>query len=146
MIEVSCGLILNNQHEALMTLRFSDRLCPSMWEMPGGKREPNETGPECLARELREELGVIVTVRPRVLAVATFEWDDQKNPGEFVFVQCTLYHAIITAGQPQPLDAAALAYYDLTYARRHRPLCPSAYMFYPHAVRYINRLKQGLPF
>lgn len=33
-----------------------------MWEFPGGKCDQDNSGPGCLVRELREELGVTVTV------------------------------------------------------------------------------------
>ncbi|HYD78536.1 MAG TPA: NUDIX domain-containing protein [Paucimonas sp.] len=32
------------------------------WELPGGRIEPDESPPECLAREIAEELGLQVTV------------------------------------------------------------------------------------
>jgi mutator protein MutT len=42
----------------LICQRNPDTTFPSVWEFPGGKREPGESGTECLARELREELNL----------------------------------------------------------------------------------------
>jgi 8-oxo-dGTP diphosphatase len=33
-----------------------------MWEFPGGKIEPGESGPEALKREIREELDTVIEV------------------------------------------------------------------------------------
>ncbi|MET0016467.1 NUDIX domain-containing protein [Oscillibacter sp.] len=36
------------------------------WEYPGGKVEPNETGQECIQRELLEELGIVANIGPLI--------------------------------------------------------------------------------
>ena len=60
-IEVSAGLVFRSG-KLLITQRHTNTHLGGLWEFPGGKREPNETFEECLARELREELGIEVEV------------------------------------------------------------------------------------
>jgi mutator protein MutT len=143
MVDVCVGLLLNAHFEVLMTLRGPDKLRPHLWEMPGGKREAGENDLSCLVRELQEELGVEVEVHHKAIATDVFEWDSAGNDLEFELVRCTLYHAEIIRGEPQPLDAVALAHYDMRYALRRIPMCPSAYKFYPYVMRYISELRRS---
>lgn len=46
----------------LIALRPSSGLLGGMWEFPGGKVDPGETLEQCLEREIREELGVPISV------------------------------------------------------------------------------------
>jgi len=60
-IEVSAGLVFRDG-KLLITRRHAGAHLGGLWEFPGGKREANETFEGCLARELREELGIEVIV------------------------------------------------------------------------------------
>ncbi len=60
-LEVAAGLVFRDG-KLLITQRPADAHLGGLWEFPGGKREPNETLPQCLVRELREELGIEVEV------------------------------------------------------------------------------------
>lgn len=60
--DVTAGLIWNEAGQLLITQRPLDGLLGGLWEFPGGKQEQGETLPECLRRELREELGIEVEV------------------------------------------------------------------------------------
>jgi 8-oxo-dGTP diphosphatase len=58
---VVAGLVVEGER-VLITQRRADQSLPLGWEFPGGKMEPGETPELALARELREEIGVEVTV------------------------------------------------------------------------------------
>ena len=60
--DVTAGLIRNASGQLLIAKRLDDALLGGLWEFPGGKQENGENLPECLARELREELAIEVAV------------------------------------------------------------------------------------
>ena len=60
-VEVAAGLVFRHQ-KLLITQRYPDAHLGGLWEFPGGKRKPGETFPECLRREILEELGIEIEV------------------------------------------------------------------------------------
>jgi A/G-specific adenine glycosylase len=60
--DVAAGVIWNDSNQLLIAQRPLDGLLGGLWEFPGGKQEPGETLPQCLKRELREELAIEVEV------------------------------------------------------------------------------------
>lgn len=68
-VEVSAGIIVN-AGRVLVCQRRPDQPHASQWEFPGGKREAGESSSECLARELREELGIEAQVGAEVWRTA----------------------------------------------------------------------------
>ena len=97
-VEVAAALIFRDG-KLLITQRHADAHLGGLWEFPGGKREPNETFKQCLVREIREELGVEISVG------ALFEEISHAYPEKSVrlkFFVCQLL-----SGEPQPLDCAS---------------------------------------
>ncbi len=59
-VHVMAGLLLDGDGKVLLAQRPVGKRLAGMWEFPGGKIEPGETPEAALARELDEEIGVIV--------------------------------------------------------------------------------------
>ena len=70
------------------------------WELPGGKIEPGESAPACLARELQEELGIQIQVGQHLITV------DHAYP-EF-FIHLHAFCCEIARGEPQAKEHQAL--------------------------------------
>ena len=59
-LHVAVGVIVDPDHNILITRRARDVHQGGLWECPGGKVEAGETLALALARELREELGIAI--------------------------------------------------------------------------------------
>ena len=71
------------------------------WEFPGGKIQDGESSPECLRRELAEELGIHVSVGPLFLE-HTHEYADRTVH--------LLTYLVSAHEDPEPKEHEALAW------------------------------------
>src|SRR5687768_5506033 len=56
--DVTAGVIRREDGKILIAQRPVDKMLGGLWEFPGGKRHDGESLPECLRREIDEELGI----------------------------------------------------------------------------------------
>lgn len=124
-VEVSAALIFR-AGKLLITQRHADTHLGGLWEFPGGKREPSETFEQCLIREIREELGVEISVGE------LFEEIFHDYPEKSVHLK--FFACRLLAGEPQPLDCAAVKWITQPELSRHK---------FPAAdARLLERLAQ----
>ena len=109
-VEVSAALIFRGGR-LLITQRHAHAHLGGLWEFPGGKREAGETFEQCLIREIREELGVEISVGELFEEIA----HDYSERSVFLkFFRCKLL-----AGEPQPLDCAAVKWIEKSELAAH---------------------------
>ncbi|MGB9792769.1 MAG: (deoxy)nucleoside triphosphate pyrophosphohydrolase [Thermacetogeniaceae bacterium] len=65
--------VIRDGKKVLIAQRQSGHLA-GKWEFPGGKLEPGESPEECLAREIKEELGIEVQVEG-IFEVVYYEYE-----------------------------------------------------------------------
>jgi 8-oxo-dGTP diphosphatase len=100
-IPVVCAVI-ETENGILCAQRGERMPHPGKWEFPGGKLEPMETPEAALVREIREELGVTVTIL-EPLPIREHSFPDGKTIRLIPF-RCTL-----APGQkPRPREHAGL--------------------------------------
>lgn len=93
---VTAAILLDARGRVLVGLRRVGKRLGGMWEFPGGKLEPGETPEACLARELAEELGVVVTVGPRI--------DECMHTYDFGMIRLVAFAVELVDGASTPLD------------------------------------------
>lgn len=83
-------------------LLLAQRADSGLWELPGGKQRPGEDLAACLAREIREELGVAVEVRERLGLVR------ERTPQRSLDLHC--FACRLLEGDPQALEHRQLCW------------------------------------
>ena len=82
-VEVAAAVI-EADGRYLITRRTKGHL-EGFWEFPGGKVRPGETLPDCLRREVREELGVEISVGEKI---ETVTWHYPERTVVLHFFRC----------------------------------------------------------
>jgi 8-oxo-dGTP diphosphatase len=59
-VRVVAGVLRDSRRRVLISQRPPGKHMAGYWEFPGGKIAPGESGEQALARELTEELGVVL--------------------------------------------------------------------------------------
>jgi len=104
--DVTAGIIWDGNGHFLITQRPVDSMLGGLWEFPGGKRRPGEALPDCLHREIAEELDIEIEVGELLYTIEH----------AFTHFEMTLYafECRWLHGQPQCLGCNDLRWVTLT--------------------------------
>jgi A/G-specific adenine glycosylase len=105
--DVAAAVIIRADDRVLVAQRRADDMLGGLWEFPGGKREPGETLPECLVREIREELGVEVDVTEGEPLIGI------KHAYTHFRITLHAFRCQLVSGEPRCLDCAAFRWVDV---------------------------------
>jgi 8-oxo-dGTP diphosphatase len=99
-LHVAAGILRNALDEVLITERLCAGPFNGLWEFPGGKIVDGESAHAALARELREELGIDVSVAAPFMNLS-HRYPDRSVDLEFFLVTDW-------DGEPQGLEGQGL--------------------------------------
>ena len=101
-LHVAAGVIRGADGRVLIARRPLDKHQGGLWEFPGGKVEAGETAEVALARELAEELGIVVTAS-RPLIQVSHDYADKQ-------VLLDVWEVFSFTGEPHGADGQPLAW------------------------------------
>lgn len=119
--------VIRDGDKVLLAQRKNGSHLAGKWEFPGGKLEPGESPEACLARELREELGIRIEVQD-IFKVVYHQYP--QGP-----VLLLAYCASIEAGRPRPLDCQEVRWVAIGEV--------GGYELAPADVAVVTRLVEG---
>lgn len=59
-LKTARAIITSTHGEILLVQRALSESLPGLWELPGGKLNPGESGAQAVVREVREEAGLVI--------------------------------------------------------------------------------------
>jgi A/G-specific adenine glycosylase len=128
--------IIWNGSKILIDRRLPTGSLGGLWEFPGGKVEPGESIAACIAREVQEELALVVEVGDRLtgsdgVLPLVIEHDYQDFTVELV-----AHHCRYLGGEPQPLSCDEIRW--VTVAELGQYPLPPANVAIVEALRALN--------
>jgi A/G-specific adenine glycosylase len=90
--------VIHQNNKLLIAQRPPDGMLGGLWEFPGGKQQAGETLPECLQREILEELGLEINVGKPIAVV--------KHGYTHFKITLHAFFCTVRAGTPQAIEVA----------------------------------------
>jgi A/G-specific adenine glycosylase len=91
--------------EILIDRRKPEGLLGGLWEFPGGKLESGETIPDCIQREIQEELGIVIAVEEKLMTI--------DHAYTHFKVTLNVHHCRYVSGEPQTLECDEIKWVTL---------------------------------
>jgi 8-oxo-dGTP diphosphatase len=135
-VEVAVGILLKNSANVLMGKRPDGKPYAGYWEFPGGKLEPNESVALALYRELREELGIEISLDPsHYQELMTIDHD---YPHAYVRLHVCLVQQ--WQGEPVGLEKQELSWQSLWHPQLTvDPVLPAAWPMIEYLQAYLQK-------
>lgn len=145
-VHVVAAVIRNAQRDILLALRPTDKHMGGLWEFPGGKCEANESPQQALARELYEELGIVIEKNPQPLIQVRHDYPDLQ-------VLLDVYEVVRFSGQARGAEGqevrwvAPHALSEYQFPAANRPIVtaaqlPQRYVITPERLS-VEQLYKG---
>ena len=141
---VGAAVILNAKNQILIAQRNPEKgMLAGLWEFPGGKIAEGETMPQCIARELKEEMGIEIEVGAHLVTV--------HHAYSHFTIELHAHFARIKSGRPRHIECAGHAWttrdhfgdfpfskadHEIIRALRALPKAPRLIEYFPRAQAF----------
>lgn len=136
-LHVVAGVLRDARGRVLLAQRPAGKHLAGTWEFPGGKVDEGEAAVDALARELREEIGIVVESARPLIGVP------HDYPGKRILLD--VWQVAAWSGSPRPHEGQRLAWVEVDALRRiemplaDRPAAsalrlPDRYLLTPQAL------------
>jgi len=98
------GVLIDRDGRLLLAQRPQGKHLAGLWEFPGGKLEPDESQQDGLARELVEEIDVLVTACTPLLELP---WQYQRDGADLELL-LDVWRVTAWQREPRPMEGQAL--------------------------------------
>jgi A/G-specific adenine glycosylase len=113
----------------LIDRRKEEGLLGGLWEFPGGKVEAGETIPECIYREIQEELGIEIAVEEALMSI--------DHAYSHFKVTLNVHHCRYVSGEPKTIECDEIKWVTLDELNK--------YPFPKANIKIIHALQQSGP-
>ena len=136
-VPVGVHVLLMNDQKVLLIKRSNTGYADSVWSLPAGKIDGNETATQALCREAFEEIGIIIKPEDLLFKglMHKIEYDNYENIAVFFITKIWINN--ITNKEPH--KCTELAFFDINHLPT--PLAPYIYAFFQKM--YFNNILYG---